>query len=230
MKLLLGTLATIVQSVDLQVEHDHPFSHTHAASQEECDRLNTSTLYSYKFNQRACACFFEYNINIPVNCDPETERFNPFKVPYQSGGNCISNADYAAIFDHNLGPTCRPPDEPEPGDGGESEGGGEESEEESTQPDPVDDPVIRHVSSPDECADGTSFDLLACSCFQDQVCDINCAELYPATPIQNPLQECECISSQSFNDIYNHKLENCGSSGPIVFPAGSQTAEDCAEG
>ena len=70
MKRLFATLATIAESVDLAVEHEHPFAHTHAASQEECDRLNTSTLYSYKFNQRACACFFQYEFNYPVNCDP----------------------------------------------------------------------------------------------------------------------------------------------------------------
>ena len=54
------------------------------------------------------------------------------------------------------------------------------------------------------------FNPIACACFQLMTCDVNCAEKFPATPVQNPLESCECISSESFNLLFAHGLENCG--------------------
>ena len=118
--------------------------------------------------------------------------FNPFHVAFDYTTLCISVEEFYNIFAHDLGADCLP----------------------NTADDPRSElnPEIVNVATADECAEGTAFNQVACACFIPELnrCNVNCAQRFPGTPVQNPLEPCECISTNAFNSIFNHGLDgNC---------------------
>ena len=75
----------------------------HVDSQEDCNALTGSELdfLNYSFNERACACFL--NFNCAIGCPIATPRLNPLVFC-----ECISEEDYNSIFNHGLDENCQP--------------------------------------------------------------------------------------------------------------------------
>ena len=95
----------MARTVELGIQYYNEYEHFYASSQADCDGLSTSTLYTYKFNKEACACFFEFTFEFN-GCDPDTEKVNPFKEPFSRERMCITFDEYDKIFDHDFGPDC----------------------------------------------------------------------------------------------------------------------------
>ena len=75
------------------------------SSASDCAGLSDSSVYHYEWNQKACSCFFEFDIPFVASCSGN-EVFNPFHEPFTTDSVCISKAAYDAIFDHDLGADC----------------------------------------------------------------------------------------------------------------------------
>ena len=100
-KLITASLAVPIFAIQLPVE-----TITRVTDPEICTLFTTSKTYHYEFNQAACACFIVLD-DIEYDCG-ENEKFNPFYIPYTENDDfCISNQDYDAIFNHDLGPGCK---------------------------------------------------------------------------------------------------------------------------
>ena len=101
MKILLATtLSTLASAISIHHEIDR------VSSQAECDAIPLrSHQYRYRFNEDACACFFEFTGGRSIHCrHPYT--FNPLHEPYNRHDLCISQHEYDHIFDHDLDAHC----------------------------------------------------------------------------------------------------------------------------
>ena len=75
------------------------------SSASDCLALSDSSVYHYEWNQKACSCFFEFDIPFVDSCGGN-EVFNPFHTPFTTDSVCISKAAYDAIFEHDRGADC----------------------------------------------------------------------------------------------------------------------------
>ena len=65
---------------------------------------------------------------------------------------------------------------------------------------------IERVHSQDQCEAGYRFDVDSCTCHAIRKCYTRC----PSGYLKNPLVQCGCVSYDSFQELYNHDLdENC---------------------
>ena len=181
----LAALAGLANALQVNLGHD---ANTFYQNQDQCDALSNSWKYHYEFDQDSCRCFFCFDVEYDPNCHGATPHFNPLHIPGHEGDLCISTVAYNAILVNDLGMDCLA----------------------GTEDDPHanNDPEIVHVSNPDQCEVGTTFDASACACFESEQCEINCAEKYPEAPFQNPLEVCECIPQSSLASIFNHGLNS----------------------
>ena len=125
-----------------------------------------------------------FDINYDTKCHGSKPLFNPLHIPFNRHDLCISEHEYQAIFDHDLGSDCLP---------------GNDSNAQVNH-----DPEIVRVSDPHQCGAGTSFDNDTCTCFEDHTCDVFCATEFPSAPFRNPLEPCECIPFSAWLSLYNH--------------------------
>ena len=69
-------------------------------SEAECEALNPPGgvgYFHYTYDQETCTCFYTDDIyTLPSDCVLPTPHVNPL-----AGPNCISNADYNAIYNHS---------------------------------------------------------------------------------------------------------------------------------
>ena len=158
------------------------------------------------FDATACACV--HIEQCEADCTtlfPETPVMNPLQTC-----ECISQESYEEIYNHMLGEDCIA----------------------DTPDDPHDelDPEVTHVTE-DECETWETFDQAACACAVD-TCDIDCETSFPATPVQNPFEICECITQVDLDAIYDHGLgDDCTLlTSNEDFEAEHTNNEECAEG
>ena len=107
MKILISATLIVLSSA-VSLEHS-PYGPPilRASSQEECNQIETvNHQYWYKFNPDACACFFTWTYGYHYCRYPTV--FNPFHEPGNRYDLCIHSEEYDAIFDHDLGPDCKP--------------------------------------------------------------------------------------------------------------------------
>ena len=97
-------LAAFANAVEVE-RTKYPFSYIPSLnidrvySEAECEALNPPGpgYFHYTYNQETCTCFYTDDIYTPPSaCVPPTPHVNPL-----TGPNCISNADYNAIYNHN---------------------------------------------------------------------------------------------------------------------------------
>ena len=106
MKILIAiTLAAFSSAIRIQDEV------IRYSSQAECDAIERrNDQYFYKFNERACACFFTWTYGSHYCRKPTT--FNPFHEPFNPFDLCIPQEDYDEIFNHDLDANCQPKEQP----------------------------------------------------------------------------------------------------------------------
>ena len=84
------------------------------------------------------------------------------------------------------------------------------SDDEGEEEDPTSNtmPELDRVSGEDDCASGETFEEATCGCKVsiDDLCNADCASLFPETPVQNPYEFCECITLDALNAFEDHSL------------------------
>jgi len=133
-------------------------------------------------------------------CPEDRPRFNPLTYC-----ECIPEAHYQLVFDHDLGPDCL-------GD----EGGISDDSDRALTALTTDDLVLQllpppgldfdHVSDPSECGDGTYFSQEACACFTPVRCYIECSDFFTDLIYLNPIDGATCISEDQYLSIFDHNL------------------------
>jgi hypothetical protein len=148
----------------------------------------------------ACACFTGA-VWCDIACIPGTIQ-NP--LAGSACGDCLSQAEYDAIFDHGLGENCLGSCT------GSSCGGGSGSGSIGVDVD-IDHDVDITIgggsgNSWGNCAEGYYWDMDACTCFAEIQCTLMCAPGFDL----DPREGCSCVPLIIVNAIYNHGLdENC---------------------
>ena len=136
--ILFATLALHAEAIKIpldaettfaQVKHLNPHS-----NQYHCDTLpRQHGIWTYEFNQAACACFFVFEIDFDPQCEDQGLVWNPLHIAGDMSTLCITGEEYDSIFDHGLGPDCWPgtsddPDLNEDQDDEENDGEGNDGE------------------------------------------------------------------------------------------------------
>ena len=101
----LAVIAALSAQSNALKLHDH--TNTHYSSQEQCDELKTTPDFYFEFNQDACRCFFNFTDGFNPCNGAWKPRFNPLHVPHNYYDLCISEADYQALFTHDLDENCQ---------------------------------------------------------------------------------------------------------------------------
>ena len=107
--------------------------------------------------------------------------------PFHFGESCITQEQYDELFNHGLGADCLP--DPEP-----------------TSSRTL---LLSHARSQEDCQPDTYFVEEACTCFANNQCSTDCQTKHPSTPIQNPLQECDCTTLDAYESIFEQGSEDC---------------------
>ena len=67
-----------------------------------------NTILHYEFNQEACGCWLVYDIPTYGPTCHSGLVLNPYAQPFSYYDACIPQEKLDKVFDHGLGPDCRP--------------------------------------------------------------------------------------------------------------------------
>ena len=168
----MALYAHLTEALELQASAGLA-SHEPVADPAYCDTLPTGKSFEYQYSAAACACFFVFTGAFQPYCPRASPRFNPFHEPENYHDLCISEAEYADIFNHRWGEDCiaGTPDDPHQNP----------------------EPEIRHHTGAEECEAGQTWNPDLCACTAAYQCSFDCGFHYPYAPVLNPLKTCECI-------------------------------------